>query len=187
MVPGSLAAISLLQLLLIFALERTTVLRRLTKRVFLEVKDSFGDIGGLFGDEAGSVEATRTEDVLRITDLISALFGSALNLVVGAAAAIAVAVIGTQTRQRPTWMVTGAYIAGGVCVAALIVLLVMILLKQVQDHANWRRVPRNVLLRGARNAVSPRTPDFYKLIVLVTSGYLLVVAGQYAGSGPGLH
>ncbi|MHB1820657.1 MAG: hypothetical protein ACYCO9_21860 [Streptosporangiaceae bacterium] len=158
----SLAAIRRWQLLLIFALERTSVLRRLTKRVFLQVKDSFADISGLFGDEPGSAEADRTEDVLRVTDLISALFGSALNLVVGAAAAIAI--IGTQTHQRPEWMVAGAY-PGGICVVGLIVLHAVILLGQVRDYAGRSRVPRSRLLRGVRNAVSPRTPGLYKLIV----------------------
>jgi hypothetical protein len=180
MVAVSLAVVGLVQLLLTFGLERTTVLRRLSKRVFLQAKDAFPDIKDLFGDTADTPEAVQTNDVLRVTDLISALLGSALNLVVGGAVALAIAVIGTQTHQQPAWMVTGAYVAAGICLIALIALLAMILLREVQDHAKWNRIPRKRAVRGVRNALSLHTPDSYKLIVLITSGYLLAVSSQYS-------
>jgi hypothetical protein len=186
MVPVSLAVIGLVQLLAIFALERTTVLRHLSRRVFLEEKDEFPDIKDLFGDTSETVKA-QTEDVLRVTDLISGLFGSALNLVVGTAIAIAIGVIGSQTHQRPGWMVILAYVAGGICLASLVLLLVMILRGKVQDHAGWKRVPDSKVCKWIRNAISPRTPDLYKLIVLVTSAYLLVISSQYVDPAQVVH
>lgn len=183
MVSVALAAIGVLQLLLVFVIEQSTVLRRLTKRVFLQAKDDFPDIKGLFGDTDGTV----AEDVLRVTDLIFGLLGSALNLVVGAAIAIAIGVIGSETRQRPSWMVIGAYVAGVICLAFLIVLLVMIMDRQVQDHARWKRTPSNRVKRSIRNALSLRTPCSYKLIVLLTSAYLLAISSQYTDSPHVMH
>ena len=179
MVAVSLAIVGLLQLLLTFGLERTSVLPRLSRRVFLQAKDSFPDIKDLFGDTPGTTEAAQTDDVLRVTDLISALLGSALNLLVGAAVAIAIGIIGTQTHQHPGWMVAGAYVAAGICVIALVTLLIMILLRQVQDHAKWKRIPRKRVVKAARNALSLRTPASYKLVVLISSGYLLGISSQY--------
>lgn len=187
MVAVWLAAIGLAQLLLTFALEQSTILRRLSRRVFLQAKNEFPDIKDLFGDRAGTKEAEQTEDVLRITDLISSLLGSALNLTVGAAIAIAIGVIGTQTRQHPGWKMVGAYVAGGLCVVFLIVLLLMILNRQVQDHAGWKRIPDNNLVKLARNVISPRTPALYKLIVLITSAYLLVISSQYVDPAQVVH
>jgi uncharacterized membrane protein YcjF (UPF0283 family) len=179
MTAVSLAIVGLLQLLLTFGLERSTILSRLSRRVFLQAKDSFPEITDLFGDKPGTTEADQTDSVLRVTDLISALLGSALSLMVGAAVAIAIGVIGTQTHQHPAWMVAGAYVAAGICLIALITLLIMILLREVQDHAKWKRIPRKRTVRAVRNALSLRTPDSYKLIVLITSGYLVGISSQY--------
>jgi hypothetical protein len=56
MVSLALAAVGLLQLLAIFVTDRSTVLRRLAQRTFLQAKDPFGGISDLFGDiwSAGS-------------------------------------------------------------------------------------------------------------------------------------
>ncbi|MCV7298156.1 hypothetical protein H7J93_00700 [Mycobacterium barrassiae] len=50
MVPVLLALVSLGQLVLIFALEQSKLLRVASKKVFLTAKDKFDDIKHLFGD-----------------------------------------------------------------------------------------------------------------------------------------
>lgn len=67
-------------------------------------------------------------------------------------------------------MVAGAYVAAGIWLIALITLLIMILLREVQDHASWKRIPRKRTVRAVRKGLSLRTPDASKLIVLITSG-----------------
>lgn len=186
MVPVLLALVSLGQLVLIFALEQSKLLRVASKKVFLTAKDKFDDIKHLFGDVSDTQESINTEAVLRVTELISRLFSSALNLAVGAAVAVAVAFMGGRTAQRP-WMVASAYLAGGLCLVALVVLTVTIVIGQVQDHANWTKTPNTWLMRSVRNALSPRTPTSYKLIVLITSSWVLVISSMYVDpseSGP---
>jgi hypothetical protein len=179
MVAVYLASVSLLQLAALFVLERTRTLSRLTERVFLHAKDSYPGIKDLFGDVPGSSPAANMVDVLRVTDLISGLFGGAMNLLTGAAVGIAIGIIGTNTRQGNGGLVTGAYIAGAICVVSLIVLLVVVLADKERDYPPWAKVPKTALVRAVRKGLSPRTPYFYKLIVLITSGYLVVAASLY--------
>jgi hypothetical protein len=171
MVAVALAAVSLAQLLLVLVLELSPAMRNLTESVFRQSKARITDIAGLSDDQ--------TDGVLRVTDLVTGLLGSGLNLLVGGLVAIATGIIGNSTHQRPPALVIGAYVAGGVCVAFLIVMLVLIVINQVQDYAKWNTPPKHWLSRAIRNALSPRTPYFYKLIVLVTSICLLVIASRY--------
>src|ERR1700733_5353514 len=182
-----LAVVGITHLAIVYLLELTPALRSLTKRVFLGLKDGYSDIKDTFSDELGSAGANRTDDVLRITDLISSLFASALGLLVGAIINITVGVIGTRTRQKLGWPVDGSYVAGGVCVAFLIVMLVMVLLKKIQDYAKWKRAPKTALVRAIRNGLSLRTPSSYRLIVLVTSCYLVLAASKYQNVTPPGH
>jgi hypothetical protein len=187
-----LAVVGIIQLVVIFLLERTHLLRHLTELIFLDQKNEYPSIKNEFGDVTGSHEADRTADVLRITDLISALFASAVGLLVGAIINITVGVIGTRTRQKLGWPVDGSYVAGGICVAFLIVMLIMILKKEVQDHAKWEKDPGDrwkkdrakKLARAIRNGLSLRTPTSYRLIVLVTSCYLILATGLYQNVTP---
>ena len=171
MVAVALAAVSLAQLLLVLALELSSVMRSLTKSVFLQSKGTISEIADL------SYEAA--EGVLRLTDLVTGLLGSGLNLFVGGMVAIATGIIGNETRQRPPWLVGCAYVAGGICLAGLIVMLVLIVNNKVRDYAKWKETPKRWLMRAIRNALSPRTPYFYKLVVLATSIGLLLISSHY--------
>jgi hypothetical protein len=187
MTSSYLAAVGIIQLVIIYLLERTHLLRRLTKIIFLDLKNSYPNLKQCFDDVSGSPGADRTEDVLRITDLISALSASALGLLVGAIINFTVGVIGTRTRQKLGWPVDGSYVAGGICVAFLIAMLIMILQKEVQDHAKWEKEPQSKLGKAIRNGLSLRTPASYRLIAFVTSCYLVLAASLYQNVTPAGH
>jgi hypothetical protein len=182
-----LVVVGIIQLAVVYLLELTPLLHRLTKLVFLSLKDGSSEIKDLFSDDLGSAGANRTDDVLRITDLTSALFASALGLLVGAIINITVGVIGTRTRQKLGWPVDGSYVAGGICIAALGLMLIMILVKEIQDHAKWDRIPSTKLGMAIRNGLSFRTPSSYRLIVLVTSVFLVIATSQYQNAASAGH
>jgi hypothetical protein len=180
-----LVAVGIIQLGIIYLLELTGFLRYLTRNIFLDLKQGYPNIENLFDNTAGTVGSHRTDDVLRITNLVSALFASAAGLLVGAITAVTIGIIGTRTRQKVGWSVDGAYIAGGICVAFLFIMLIAMLLKKVQDHAEWKNPPKGPVSRFVRNGLSLRTPNSYRLILLVTSCYLVLATSQYESVTPG--
>jgi hypothetical protein len=171
-----LAILGVVQLVALYFLDRLGIIRRVTSSIVESQRSEFPRLDAWLSD-VNEGEANR-DDMMRVVGLGSAVTTTGISLFVASVTAVLVGVVGARTDQ-PDWAVVGSFVAGGLCALSLVALSVVVIVADISDHANWKRIPRRALIRHLRNGISLRTPGPYRFIVVAVSIYLILATAAY--------